>query len=130
MALQDVRQKKTVFKVGEDTFSIAFDLNAFAELEEIYGTLDKAVESMAQGKISALLNALWAGLLRDHNLTKKQAGELFDLATLQDLMPIIEEAINKASPQNNANNKGGDTELKNGQDPIVDGIGVGSTTSE
>lgn len=43
--------------------TLLFDLNAFAELEDKFGSLDQAFQKMQQGSVKATRTLLWAGLL-------------------------------------------------------------------
>lgn len=83
---------------------LKYDLNAFAELEEHFGTLDAAMEQMQKGSIKAFRIILWAGLIHeDENLTIKQVGAMIDLPTLYDLTKKIEEAMGDALPEPDLN---------------------------
>ena len=37
MSLKDIREKENTITIGEKTYNLHYDMNAFAELEEIYG---------------------------------------------------------------------------------------------
>lgn len=99
MTIQDVRLKKTPLKIGETEYTLAYDLNAFAELEDIYGTLDKAHKAIQKGSMKAILDFLWAGLLRDQALSKKEVGTLLDIDGMFKATPIILDALAAATPK-------------------------------
>lgn len=93
---------------------IRFTLNAMAELEDRYGSVDAAFKALDSGSIKAARCVLWAGLLdSDESLTEQQVGKLIDIqlmnqlmedlgAALGDDMPEKDEADNKAAGLPNA----------------------------
>ncbi len=73
---------------------LKFTLNALAELEDKYGTVDGAFEAMDKGSIKAVRFILWAGLAHgDFNLTEQQVGDLIDLSTVRGLMQDMSSAL-------------------------------------
>jgi len=98
--LADIREKKIPVKIGEETKYLHYDLNAFAELEEIYGSIDGAMNALSQGSIKAVINILRAGLLHENeNLTAKEVGRMFDLSCMQEIGGLINRAITQAMPE-------------------------------
>lgn len=98
--LNDIREKKTPLQVGENAYNLFYDLNAFAELEEIYGSVEKAMSILAGGSVKAIINILWAGLIHENEtLTQKEVGKMFDLSQMPEIGSLINEAINRAIPQ-------------------------------
>ena len=80
--------------------TLRFDLNAFAELEDNYGTIDEALGAMEKGSIKALRAILWAGLMHeDDSLTLKDVGRLITLGDLPKLTEGIQQAISNSVPQ-------------------------------
>jgi len=99
--LHDIRAKKTPVKFGDKTYHLHYDLNAFAELEEIYGSVETAMNTLADGSVRAIINVLWAGLLHENEtLTQKDIGKMFDLSQVKQIGEMINSAINEAIPQN------------------------------
>lgn len=45
--------------------SLIYDMNAFAELENRFGSIGEAMDSLTQGKIGHIRTVLWAGLIHD-----------------------------------------------------------------
>ena len=77
-----------------------FDLNAFAELEDKFGSLDQAFQKMQQGSVKATRTLLWAGLLHeDENLTERQVGAMISLTNVERIMEQITEALTAALPE-------------------------------
>jgi len=48
--IKNVRVKPVELKIDDDIYQIKYDFNAFIELEEIYGSIEEAMEAM-QGKV-------------------------------------------------------------------------------
>lgn len=77
-----------------------YSLNAFAELEEMFGSVDDALKEMEKGKIKATRAILWAGLLdNDPSLTLDKAGSLVDMSNLAYLMEVITMAMTEDLPE-------------------------------
>lgn len=97
--LADVRVKPVKITLDKER-SLLFDLNAFAAVEEVYESVDKAFEDLEKGKIKALRTLLWAGLLHeDENLTLKDVGRIVTLADMDKIAPAINEALQAALPK-------------------------------
>lgn len=78
---------------------LRYDLNAMAELEDRYGSVDAAFEAMDNGSIKAIRFVLWAGLIHeDASLTEQQVGSLIDMPYLQDLMKYVGQAFGNDMP--------------------------------
>lgn len=79
--------------------TIRFTLNAMAELEDKYGTVDAAFEQLDKGSIKAVRFILWAGLIHeDPDLTEQQVGNLIDIQYMQSLMTSIGTAFDADMP--------------------------------
>lgn len=79
--------------------SIKFDLNAMAELEEKYGSVEAAFTALENNSIKAIRSVLWAGLLHaDPTLTEQQVGSLIDLESIGDIMEQLGESISDSMP--------------------------------
>ena len=80
--------------------TLRYTLNAFALMEEKYGSIDKAMEVMEAGSIAAVRFALWAGLVHeDENLTEHYVGSQIDLADLENLAEKMNKAMMGDLPQ-------------------------------
>lgn len=96
--VKDVRVKEVKIVLDKERH-LRFDLNAFAEIEEAYGSIDEAFKAMEKGSIKALRVLLWAGLVHeDESLTVKQVGSLIGLADLKDLSTKISELLKDSMP--------------------------------
>ena len=66
--------------------TLEFTLNAMAELEDKYGSVDKAFEALDNGSIKAVRCVLWAGLIHaEPNLTEQEVGNLIDIQYMQTI---------------------------------------------
>lgn len=84
--------------------NLIFDLNAFEELENLYGTLDKALKSFSEDvkKIYHLKNFLFAGLVHeDETLTPKLVGTMIGYENLTSIVNMVWDAITNALPEPN-----------------------------
>lgn len=78
---------------------IKFDLNAMAELEDKYGSVEAAFAALEKNSIKAIRSVLWAGLLHsDPTLTEQQVGALIDLDSMGDIMEQLGESLNESMP--------------------------------
>ncbi|MCL6453550.1 MAG: hypothetical protein K6T78_07970 [Alicyclobacillus sp.] len=97
MPVSDVRLKKFTVELDKKR-SLCYDLNAFAEIEERFGSLTEALDHLKEFK--ALRALLWIGLLHeDETLTERQVGATLTPAGVVSLAPVIADAIRAALPQ-------------------------------
>lgn len=98
--VKDVKSKAVKITLTDGVErEIRFTLNAMAELEDRYGTVDKAFEELDKNSIKALRCVLWAGLIHeDPSLTEQQVGNLIDLQYMQDLMTSLGSAFEANMP--------------------------------
>jgi len=91
---------------------LRFTLNAMAEMEDKYGSVDAAFKKLDEGSIKAARFILWAGLLHyeDSSLTEQRVGNLIDLQSMQQIMQSMSEAMSEDMPQVDEK---GDTNIPN-----------------
>ena len=94
------RVKTITLKDGVER-EICFTLNAMAEMEERYGSVDAAFAKLDAGSIKAARFILWAGLLHleDESLTEQRVGNLIDLDLLNEIMDSMAAAMGEDMPQ-------------------------------
>ena len=75
--------------------TIKFTLNALAELEDKFGSVQAAFDKLEkENSMKALRTILWAGFLHeDATLTEQQVGNLIDLAYMQELVSSLNTAF-------------------------------------
>jgi len=99
--LNDVRSKKIEITLNDGVKrELRFTLNAMAELEDAYGSVDKAFEALEQNNsIKALRKILWAGLLHEENpMTELQVGMLVDIQYMNSLIDSLNGAFTNDMP--------------------------------
>ena len=98
--LKDVKAKaiKITLRDGVER-EILFTLNAMAELEDRYGSVEAAFDALERNSFKAIRCVLWAGLLHtDEGLTEQQVGSLIDMTNIQDLMKAMNDAFDEDMP--------------------------------
>jgi hypothetical protein len=96
---------------GKERF-VRFDLNAFAEMENIYGSMEKANEALSKGSMKDVRTILWLGLLHDqaeldpvtgepirYTLTMFQVGKWLTPMNMKQVMEKLNAAIRGSVPQ-------------------------------
>jgi hypothetical protein len=92
-------KKSFPLTLGEKNRNIKFDLNAFIELEDKYGSIDSALKELDNGNIKAIRTILWAGLIHeDESLTEKQIGKWVDFENLSSVAESLGKGLVAAMP--------------------------------
>lgn len=94
------RVKTITLKDGVER-ELCFTLNAMAELEDRYGSVDAAFAKLDEGSIKAARFILWAGFLHleEDGLTEMRVGNLIDLDLMQNIMETMSAAMGEDMPQ-------------------------------
>ncbi|MFV9511805.1 hypothetical protein [Tepidibacillus sp. LV47] len=99
MGVNDIKAKLIPIILDKERH-LKFDLNAFAELEELYGDFQTAMDAMQKGSIKAIRAMLWAGLIHeDKSLTVEDVGSMIDMSNINEVVGIISKAISEAMPK-------------------------------
>ena len=105
--IENVKSKPThiTLKDGVER-ELSFTLNAMAEIEERYGSIEAAFKALENNSIKAIRLVLWAGLLvnEDKPLTEQQVGALVDMQHLDTIVEQIGGAFVKDMPPQEAGN--------------------------
>ena len=107
MGAKDVKQKGTKIVLNGEEKILRYDLNAFAELEELYGDIEDAMNALEKGSIKAVRAILWAGLIHDEEtdetghplLSPKTVGSWIEIKDLTDISEVLTEALGDALPE-------------------------------
>jgi len=107
--LNDIKVSGVPVEIGGKTYNLKYDFNAFAVLEEKYGSIEEVFSRLREmGEKSGMppylfstIRALvWAGILHENeSLSEKDIGSML---TLRNIAPIVEkvtEAIGRAMPE-------------------------------
>lgn len=96
--VNDVRPKVTHITLSDGVErEIKFTLNAMAEMEERYGSVEAAFEALDKGSIKASRFVLWTGLMHT-GLTEEQVGELIDIQCIKGIMEKVSDALSNDLP--------------------------------
>ncbi|WAH38620.1 hypothetical protein [Alicyclobacillus dauci] len=99
MSASDVRVKKVAVELDKPRH-LCYDMNAFADLEEKFGSVQKAFDALKSEKLSAVRYILWAGLTHeDDKLTERGVGKLFTLGDIPALVRPMMDAITSSLPK-------------------------------
>jgi len=113
MELNKIKQNSIIIELDRPR-RIIFNLNALAELEEVYDTFQGAVEKIQKGSFSAIRALLYAGLKEDDpEITLDTAGSLVDLGNLEGIVSRLTKALESALPDQ-PKNQPGNRESKKG----------------
>lgn len=98
---KDIRNKGITVNLDKER-KLNFDLNAFCELEEMFGDIDKAFKALDKGSMKAIRGLLYAGLISDdETLTLKQVGSMININNIEEISKMISEALNNSMPEVN-----------------------------
>lgn len=98
--------------------TIKFTLNAMAELEDRYGSVEEAFKQLDNNSIKAVRCILWAGLIHeDPDLTEQQVGNLIDIQYMQELMASLGDAFDVDMPEAEKLPENTELKLDGAQDP-------------
>ncbi len=102
---KDLRPKSIPVMLDKER-NLLYDLNAFAEIEEHYGSIDEAMAALEKGSIKAVRVLLWAGLIHEEldekeqpKITVRQVGSWIAPSMLQDIADKLGQAIGSAIPE-------------------------------
>jgi hypothetical protein len=99
MSVKDVKVKKIPVQLDKERH-LVFDLNAFCEIEDKFGSITEAFKALENVSMKAIRTLLWAGLLHeDESLTEKEVGKMIDIANISELAKAVTEAMNTALPE-------------------------------
>ena len=102
----DVKSKvSTVTLMDGKKRTLRFTLNALAELEDRYGSVQNAFDKLEkENSMKALRCVLWAGLIHESpELTEREVGDLIDTNYMQELMGTLNGALNSDMPASDPN---------------------------
>lgn len=109
-----VKNTKRTVDLGDGVErEVILSLNAMADLEEKYGSIEAAFAKVQEGSVAAIRYLLWCILVPDgdEDLTEKEVGKLIRIDNLSEimgnLMDVLEEQMpdgstgpNQAAPTN------------------------------
>lgn len=102
----DLKQVDGVkLNIAGQEYNLSMDFNVLCEMEERYGTIDKAGEALANGNMKDVRFLLYAMLSQsDETLTEKAVGHMITLQNMQEVMNALGEAMKSANPEKDEKN--------------------------
>ncbi len=94
---KDLQVQTTTIELKGKKYEMNFDLNAMAELEDIFGSLQIAIAELKKKKLKAVRSFLYAVLKStDESLTEFEVGRLIDMNNFTTIERAITKLINNA----------------------------------
>lgn len=113
---KDLQVQTTKIELKGRTYEMNFDLNAMAELEDIFGTLQIAIAELKKKKLKAVRSFLYAVLKStDESLTEFEVGKLIDMNNFTSIEKAITKLINNAFEEDENDDK--DTSQSKNEQP-------------
>ena len=113
---KDLQPQSTKIELKGRTYEMNFDLNAMAELEDIFGTLQIAIAELKKKKLKAVRSFLYAVLKStDESLTEFEVGKLIDMNNFTSIEKAITKLINNAFEEGENDEK--DTSNRKNEQP-------------
>lgn len=109
---KDLQVQTTTIELKGRKYEMNFDLNAMAELEDIFGSLQIAIAELKKKKLKAVRSFLYAVLKStDESLTEFEVGRLIDMNNFTTIERAITKLINNAFEEGEEDEK--ETSTKN-----------------
>ena len=103
---KDLQVQTTKIELKGRVYEMNFDLNAMAELEDIFGTLQIAIAELKKKKLKAVRSFLYAVLKStDESLTEFEVGKLIDMNNFTSIEKAITKLINNAFEEDENDDK-------------------------
>lgn len=126
---KDLKAQPVQFELGGKLRTIKFDLNAYAELEARFGSIQSAMDALQKGSVVSLRSLLWAGLIHEeanldpvtgepvgYNITPYLVGSWIEPQMMQEVSEKLAQSIMSALPAEALEEakKLTETQIKNG----------------
>lgn len=97
---KDLKQKPKIIDLGDGVErECDFTLNAMAELEEKYGSVDACFTKLQENSFTAVRFVLWAMFGADDSvITEKEIGKLLTVKNMGDVLGQMLEVFQEAMP--------------------------------
>jgi hypothetical protein len=118
--LEDIRVPADAYPLGlfdGKMRYIDFDLNAFAEMEKAYGSMEEANKALSSGRMEHIRKILWLGCIWQetnldpvtgepvsYNITPFQVGHWLNARNMKSTIQKLVAAINGALPEEDKSN--------------------------
>lgn len=99
---KDIKNNGTIIKLDKER-RFNLDLNAFCELEEEFGDMEKAFAELDKGSMKGMRAFLYAGLKSDdETLTEKKVGKLITINNITEISTVIGKTVDEVLPDEEA----------------------------
>ncbi|HBY19978.1 MAG: hypothetical protein A2Y24_06885 [Clostridiales bacterium GWE2_32_10] len=97
--MNDIRQTGIKINLDKER-KLIYDLNAFCDLEEKYGTVENAMQEIQKGSMLGIRYFLFLGLKNeDEQITEREVGKLITTENMKNVIDGITKAINISLPE-------------------------------
>ena len=97
--VKEIRRKPVYINLGGNDYQMKYTLNTFADMEELYGSVDEAIEAMEKGSIKAVRYMIFKGLEAcNPDLTEVEVGAMIDITSLQSITEKMSEIMQVDMP--------------------------------
>ena len=96
-----VKNTKRTVDLGDGVErEVILSLNAMADLEEKYGSIEAAFAKVQEGSVAAIRYLLWCVLVPDgdEDLTEKEVGKLIRIDNLSEIMGSLMDVLEEQMP--------------------------------
>lgn len=96
-----VKNTKRTVDLGDGVErEVILSLNAMADLEEKYGSIEAAFAKVQEGSVAAIRYLLWCILVPDgdEDLTEKEVGKLIRIDNLSEIMDNLMDVLEEQMP--------------------------------
>lgn len=103
--IAEIKPIKKTIDLGDGVErEVIFSLNAMAELEEKYGSVDDAFAKVQNGSVAAIRFLLWCVLVPDGeaDLTEREIGKLIKIDNLNEIMDVLMDTLQEQMPNMDA----------------------------
>lgn len=98
---KDLQIKPTKISLQGKDYELTFDLNAMAELEDKYDTIQNAIVELKKKKLSAVRTFVYACLKsNDETLSEHEVGKLVDINSFVAVEKAITNLMSEAIEEN------------------------------
>lgn len=103
---KDLQINPTKIILQGKEYELTFDLNAMAELEDKYDTIQNAILELKKKKLSAVRTFVYACLKsNEETLTEHEVGKLVDINSFADVEKAITNLMSDAIEENETDDK-------------------------
>lgn len=92
--LTEIRPQEIFIKIKNKFYGLRFDFEAFANIEQILGSIKDAFELLNKLDIAAVKTFLWAGLL--HNKESLPLKKFADMSIDDGVIKVLSDALNES----------------------------------